>query len=99
MVFRFPELEWLMCLLNIFQDFQDSKKTYALVNNIKLPDFNHKKLKHGDIVISINERKLENETYEGLQKIVHQLNLQKQIKVTIQRRQWRQNGMFPFCKN
>lgn len=78
--------------LNIFYpDFQDSKKTYALVNNIKLPDFNHKKLKHGDIVISINERKLENETYEGLQKIVHQLNLQKQIKVTVQQRQWRQN--------
>ena len=90
-----------MCFLNIFQDLQDSKKTYALVDNIKLPDISHKGLKQGDIVISINEHKLENATYEGLQQVVHQLNLQKQIKVTvmIQQRKWRQIGMFPFCKN
>ena len=90
-----------MCFLNIFQDLQDSKKTYALVDNIKLPDISHKGLKQGDIVISINEHKLENVTYDGLQQVVHQLNLQKQIKVTvmIQQRKWRQIGMFPFCKN
>lgn len=86
--------------LNIFQDLQDSKKTYALVDNIKLPDIGHKGLKQGDIVISINEHKLENATYEGLQQVVHQLNLQKQIKVTvmIQQRKWRQIGMFPYIK-
>ncbi|PFX13206.1 hypothetical protein AWC38_SpisGene22733 [Stylophora pistillata] len=78
--------------LNIFYpDLQDSKKTYALVDNIKLPKIGRKGLQRGDIIISIKERKLENETYEGLQQIVHQLNLQKQIKLIIQRRQWRQN--------
>ena len=93
-----PNLVSIAKRLNIFLDLQDSKKTYALVDNIKLPKIGRKGLQRGDIIISINERKLENETYEGLQQIVHQLNLQKQIKLIIQRRQWRQNGMFHFGK-
>ena len=52
-----------------------------------------KGLKRGDKVIAINEHTLVDKTYAELQQIVHQLNPQQQIKLTIERRQWRQYGM------
>lgn len=52
-----------------------------------------KGLKRGDKVIAINEHTLVDKTYDELQQIVHQLNPQQQIKLTIERRQWRQYGM------
>ncbi|XP_078342392.1 uncharacterized protein LOC144628202 [Oculina patagonica] len=80
--------------LDIFHpDLDDNSKTYPLVDKIFQNKIDLKGLKRGDKVIAINEHAtLQDKTYKELQQIIHQLNLQQGIKLTIQRRQWRQYG-------
>ncbi|KAJ7353969.1 hypothetical protein OS493_030812 [Desmophyllum pertusum] len=84
--------------LGIFHpDINDSNKTIALVDSIEVQKKYLKgRLKRGDKVIAINKHRLEDKTYQELQQIIHQLNPQQQFKLTIERRQWRQDGMFPY---
>ena len=51
-----------------------------------------KGLKRGDKVTAINDHQLQNKTYKELEQITSQLNKQQQLKLTVERRQWRQNG-------
>ncbi|KAJ7353965.1 hypothetical protein OS493_030808 [Desmophyllum pertusum] len=74
-------------------DINDSNKTIALVDSIEIQKKYLKgRLKRGDKVIAINEHRLEDKTDQELQQIIHQLNPQQQFKLTIERRQWRQDG-------
>ncbi|XP_020625604.1 uncharacterized protein LOC110062994 [Orbicella faveolata] len=83
----------LPCTLEIFYpDLSDTSKTFTLVHKIQQQKLDLKGLKRGDKIIAINDIQLQNKTYKELDQITSQLKKQQQLKLTVERRQWRQNG-------
>lgn len=79
-------------LYNLFQDLNDPSKTFTLVHKVQQQKIDLKGLKRGDKVIAINDHQLQDKTCKELEQITNQFNKQQQLKLTVERRQWRQNG-------